>query len=169
MNLKCALIIFASMTLFTAGTAFADMHHGHGFHGPGPLELFSPKVVEHLHLNSTQSQALDKIQKERKAMFTQMRDQHQAMAKSIETALKGDNPDMRALMQQMDATMGQMHDNMHKIQNEELDLYDTLTATQKKVVRDGLLKRMSYMGMHKDWKPGQPKPQKPTDNSPPGI
>ncbi len=170
MNLKRVLMIFASVAVFTAATAFAAMdQHGPMDHGPAPFELFSPQVVGQLHLSSTQSQALDKIQTERKAMFTQMRDQHQAMMQSMQTALKSDNPDMRALVNQMDATMGQMHDNMRKIQNEELNLYDTLTAEQKKVVRDALLKRMSSMGHHRAWKPGQPKPQKPADNSPPGI
>jgi Spy/CpxP family protein refolding chaperone len=169
MNLKRILMILASVTMFTAGTAFADMqYHGHGFHGPGPFELFSPKVVEQLHLNSIQSQALDKIQADRKAMFDRMRDQHQAMMQSMQTALKSDNPDMRALVKQMDATMGQMHENMRKLQDQELNLYDTLTTEQKKMVRDALLKRMSSMGMHRDWKPGQPKPQKPAGNSPPG-
>ncbi len=168
MNLKRVLIIFASVAMLTAGTAaFADMnHHGHGYHGPGPFELFSPKVVEQLHLNSTQTQALDKTQAERKAMFKQMREQHQAMMQSMQTALKSENPDLRALAKQTDAAMDQMRDNMRKIQNEDLNLYDTLTAEQKKIVRDALLKRMSYMGKHRDWKRGQPMPQKPTDNPP---
>jgi Spy/CpxP family protein refolding chaperone len=170
MSLKRILIIFASMALFTTGTAFAAMsQHGPGDHGPAPFELFSPQVVEQLHLNSTQTKALDNIQSERKAMFTQMRAQHQAMIQSMQTALKSDNPDLRALAQQTDAAMDQMRDNMRKIQNEELNLYDTLTTQQKKVVRDALLKRMSYMGQRRDWKRGQPKPQKPTDDSGPGI
>lgn len=170
MSLKRVLMIFASVAVFTAATAFASMdHHGPGDHGPGPFELFSLKVVEQLHLNSTQTQALNNIQMERKAMFTQMRDQHQAMMQSMQTALKSDNADMRALTKQMDAAMDQMHDNMRKIQNEELNLYDTLTADQKKMVRDALLKRMSYMGQHREWKRGQPKPPKPTDNSGPSI
>ncbi|MGA9855355.1 MAG: Spy/CpxP family protein refolding chaperone [Gammaproteobacteria bacterium] len=170
MNLKRFFIIVASVAVFTAGTAFAAMdHHGAGDHGPGPFELFSPKVVEQLHLNSTQTQALDKIQAERKTMFTKMREQHHAMFQSMQTALKSDNPDLRALAQQTDAAMDQMRDNMRKIQGEELNLYDTLTAQQKKVVRDALLKHMSYMGHHRDWKHGQSMPQKPTDDSPPGI
>ncbi|HVA54898.1 MAG TPA: Spy/CpxP family protein refolding chaperone [Gammaproteobacteria bacterium] len=170
MNFKRVLIIFASVAMFTAGTAFADMHqHGHGDHGSGPFVLFSPQVVEQLHLNSTQTQTLNRIQAERKAMFTQMRDQHMAMFQSMQTALKSDNPDLRALTQQTDAAMDQMRDNMRKIQGEELNLYDTLTAQQKKMVREVLLKRMSYMEHHRDWKRGQPKPQKPTDNSSPGI
>jgi len=175
MNLKRILIIFASMAVFTTATAFAAMdHHGpmdHGSmdHGHAPFELFNPHVVEQLHLNSTQTQALNNIQTERNTMFTQMRDQHQAMMQSMQTALKSENPDMRALTKQMDAAMDQMHDNMRKIQDEELNLYDTLTADQKKMVRDALLKRMSYMEQHRDWKHGQPKPQKPTDNSGPGI
>jgi Spy/CpxP family protein refolding chaperone len=170
MNLKRVLIIFASVAVFTAATAFAAMdQHGPGDHGPTPFELFSPQVVEQLHLNSTQSKALDDIQSERKAMFIQMRKQHQTMIESMQTALKNDNPDLRALVQQTDAVMDQMRDNMRKIQGEELNLYDTLTAAQKKMVRDALLKRMSYVGKHREWKRGQPMPQKPTDDSGPGI
>jgi len=170
MNLKRVLIIFASVAVFTSGTAFAAMdQHGHGDHGSGPFELFSPQVVEQLHLNSTQTQTLNKIQAERKAMFTQMREQHESMFQSMQTALKSENPDLRSLAQQTDAAMDQMRDNMRKIQSKELNLYDTLTAEQKKVVRDALVKRMSYMGKYQDWKPGQPRPQKPTDDSGPGI
>jgi Spy/CpxP family protein refolding chaperone len=170
MHLKRGLIIFTSLAMFAAGTAFADMHHqGHGYHEAGPFELFSPKVVEQLHLNSAQTQALDKIQAERKAMFTEMRSHHQMMKESMQKALKSDTPDLRTLARQTDAAMDQMRDNMRKIQNQELDLYDTLNAQQKKTVRDELLKRMSYMEHHRDWKPGQPKPQKPAANTSPGI
>lgn len=170
MNLKRVLITFVSVAVFTAGTAFAAMdHNSPGDHGPGPLELFSPQIVEQLHLNSTQTQALDNIQSGRKAMFTQMRTQHQAMMQSMQTALKSDNPDLRELARQTDAAMDQMRDNMRKIQSEELNLYDTLTAQQKKTVRDALLQRMSSMGQHHGWRRGQPKPQNPTDDSGPGI
>jgi Spy/CpxP family protein refolding chaperone len=160
------LIIFASMLLFSAGTAFAAMgQHRPWGHGPGAFELFSPQAVEQMHLNSAQSKALDNIQSERKSMFTQMRAQHQALMQSLQSALKSDNPDMRALATQMDAAMDRMRDDMRKIQNEELNLYDTLTTQQKKMVRDELLKRMAHMHGHRDWKRGQPKPMKSMDNS----
>ncbi|MGH8397009.1 MAG: Spy/CpxP family protein refolding chaperone [Gammaproteobacteria bacterium] len=174
MNSKRVLIFLASMSVFAVCTAFAAMGpQGPGAHGHGSFGIFSPKVVEQLHLNSAQTKTLESIQSERKTMFTQMREQHEAMMKSMQTALKSDTPDLRALAQQRDAAMDQMRTNMQKIQGEELNLYDTLTPQQKKVVRDALLKRMSYMEKHHDWqkhhdwKSQQPNP--PNTDSGPSI
>ncbi len=153
MKSKLVLTITAVVAILAVGTAFAAMeHHGPGHHQPGPFGLFSPKVVAQLHLNSAQTQALDAIQSERKALITQFRDQHQAMMTAFETALKSANPDLRALAQQRNAAMDQMRDKMRKLQGDELNLYDSLTPQQKTVVRGALLKRMAYM--HKHWHHG---------------
>ncbi|MDE2233960.1 MAG: periplasmic heavy metal sensor [Gammaproteobacteria bacterium] len=170
MNLKGLLTITASVAAFTAATAFAaGGWHGPGGHGPGPFELFSPRVVQQLHLNSSQTQALDKIQAERKAQFTQMRTQHAAMMESMQAALKSGNPDMHALMKEMNANMDRMRDSMRQLQNQELGLYDTLTPQQKKIVSEALLKHMSYMGPQRDWKRGRPTPPASVSNSNPEI
>lgn len=160
MNLKRVLIIAASVMVLAASTAFAAMEH----HGPGSFGLFGPKVVAQLHLNSTQTQALNSIQAERKAMFTQLRAQHQTMVTSMETTLKSDNPDLRSLAQQSDAVMDQMRQQTRKIRDDELNLYDTLTPQQKAVVRASLLKRMSFMQKHRAWKQGHSGAN--TDSSP---
>lgn len=158
MKSKLILTITAVIAILAVGTAFAAMeHHGPGHHQPGPFGLFSPKVVAQLHLNSAQTQSLTAIQTERKALFSQLRDQHQAMMTAFETALKSNNPDLRALAQQRDAAMDQMRNKMRKIQGDELNLYDSLTPQQKTVVRDSLLKRMSFMRKHwhhGNWQPG---------------
>ncbi|HVC38135.1 MAG TPA: Spy/CpxP family protein refolding chaperone [Gammaproteobacteria bacterium] len=165
MKSKLILTITAIIAILAVGTAFAAMgHHGPGHHQPGPFGLFSPKVVAQLHLNSAQTQSLDAIQSERKALFTQFRDQHQAMMTAFETALKSNNPDLRAQARQKDAAMDQMRDNMRKIQGDELNLYDSLTPQQKTVVRDALLKQISSMENHRDWKQGHSKPT--TDSGP---
>ena len=141
------LIITTVITLLAAGTAFAMGRHG-SWHQRHAFGLFSPKVVAQLHLNSAQTRSLDAIKSERKALFTQFRDQRRTMMAALKTALKSENPDLRALAQQRDAAMDQMRDKMRKIQGEELDLYDSLTPQQKTVVRDALLKRMSFMHRH---------------------
>ncbi|MGH8320842.1 MAG: Spy/CpxP family protein refolding chaperone [Gammaproteobacteria bacterium] len=167
MNIKRVLIFLTSITVFTAYAAVAQQ--GPAGHGPGSFGLFSPKVVEQLHLNSAQTQTLNNIRAERKAQFTQMREQHEAMMKSMQTALKSDTPDLRALAKQRDAAMDQMRTNMQKIQGEELNLYDTLTPQQKKVVRDALLKRMSYMRKRHDWKRHHSNPSNTNTDSGPSI
>lgn len=144
MRSKRILIATAVIALLASGTAFAA-YRGH--HRP-TFGLFGPRVVEQLHLNSTQTQSLDAIKSERKALFTQFRDQRRAMMTASETALKSNTPDLRALAQQRNAAMDQMRDKMRKIQGDELNLYDSLTPQQKTVVRDSLLKRMSFMQKH---------------------
>lgn len=153
MKSKGIIISTAVIALVAVGTAFAAMqHHGRWHHRPA-FGLFSPGVVAQLHLNSAQTQSLDAIQSERKALFSQFREQHQTMMMSMQTALKSDNPDLRALAQQRNTAMDQMRDKMRKLQGDELNLYDNLTPQQKKVVRDALLKRLSFMQKH--WHHGQ--------------
>jgi Spy/CpxP family protein refolding chaperone len=143
MKSKRILIITAVAALLAASTAFAAYRH----HRPA-FGLFSPKVVAQLHLTTAQTQSLDAIKAERKALFTQFREQRRTMMAALETTLKSENPDLRALAQQRDAAMDQMRDRMRKIQGDELNLYDSLSPQQKKVVRDSILKRISFMHKH---------------------
>lgn len=170
MNIKRTLLIIVGLTTITSAAAIAAAGApGHREHGPAPFELFGPQVVKQLHLNSSQNQALDKIQAERKAVFTRLREQHQALKKSMQTTLETENPDLRALFRESNAAMDQVRDSMRKIQGEELNLYDTLDSQQKKVVSAALLKRLSRMGQHRGWKHGHSRPQESGSNPAPGI
>ncbi|MGA9853539.1 MAG: Spy/CpxP family protein refolding chaperone [Gammaproteobacteria bacterium] len=154
MKYKHISVIAAVVMVLASGTALAAMsrHHVAGF------GLFTPKLVAELHLNSAQTQALDNIHEERKALFTRLRDQRKATMASLETALKSDNPDLRSLARQRDDAMDQTRAQMRKVQDDELNLYDTLTPQQKSVVRASLLKRISSMQGHGRWSHGQSNP-----------
>jgi Spy/CpxP family protein refolding chaperone len=173
MKSKRILIAAALIALIAAGTVLAMDYHRSWHHRPAS-GLFGPEVVEQLHLDAAQTQSLNVIKSERKALFSQFRDQRQNMMTALDNALKSQTPDLRALMQQRDALMDQMHDKMRKIQNDELNLYDSFTPQQKTVVRNSLLKRMSFMKNHRmknhrDWKRQKSEPPMPSTGSGPGI
>ena len=150
--------------VFAFGTAFAMEHGGYWRHRPA-FGLFSPKMVEQLHLNPDQTRSLDAIKAERKLLFSQVREQHQAMMAAWEKALRGPNPDLRVLVQQRNAAMDVIREKMRKIQGDELELYASLSAQQKSLVRNSLLKHLSFMEKHQGWKHRHPVPPVPGHGS----
>lgn len=138
-------ILATALTLGVAGTVVAKQRGYNCDEGERHGGL-GAKAIEELGLSTEQAAKLESLRERAMSMRTEQRDAMSDVRGVFRSERNADNPDLRAVVEQVRQVMDARHAQQRSMIDEGLALYETLSAEQQRKVMGMLENRFGRHG-----------------------